>query len=258
MGGGDAFYKQFKKVVNLNNTIHCKNQKFIKSQINNFFAFSLIELSIVLIIIGLLVAGVTGGQSLIESAKQRSFITELRNWDVAVNTFYAAKGRLPSDVNNDDRIGQYAGDNYNGYFPAPYNGTTYKIPNYYTAPFVDLYLNGIIDFQPEYANDNQIDGLPTSNALQNNSYYYFVDLYNYSTEYYIKNLMDNVLFLNFDQAKKQYRSNFVQKIDNKLDDNSPSSGKFRSKFTGTTQYYDDYITIPENITCRHMLYDITK
>ncbi len=66
---GLAFYKQFNKVVNLNNTFNYTNQNFIKSQINNLFAFSLIELSIVLIIIGLLVAGITGGAILIESAK---------------------------------------------------------------------------------------------------------------------------------------------------------------------------------------------
>ena len=97
-------------------------KKYLK--FTNLLAFSLIELSIVLIIIGLLVAGVIGGQSLIQTAKQRAFINELRNWDVAVNTFYSTKGKLPSDVNNDGRIGQYADDNYNGYFPAPYNSST--------------------------------------------------------------------------------------------------------------------------------------
>ena len=227
-GGGGAFYKQFKKVVNLNNTIHCKNQKFIKSQINNILAFSLIELSIVLIIIGLLVAGVTGGQSLIESAKQRSFITELRNWDVAVNTFYAAKGRLPGDTNNDGKFGQYVDDNYNGYFPAPYDGTKYSIPNYFTAPFVDLYLNEIIDFKPEYTSGSQYEGLPTSNALKSKSIYYFVSLanrINYFT--YLKNIKDNILLLSFGYSNARYNTSFASGVDNKIDDNNPHGGKFR-------------------------------
>ena len=41
--------------------------------------FSLIELSIVLIIMGLLIAGVTGGASLVKSAKLRAAVTELMN-----------------------------------------------------------------------------------------------------------------------------------------------------------------------------------
>ena len=50
-------------------------------------AFSLIELSIVLMIIGLLVAGITGGKSLIESAKIKRFSSELFGWKQAVNIF---------------------------------------------------------------------------------------------------------------------------------------------------------------------------
>ena len=57
--------------------------------------FSLIELSIVLIIMGLLIAGVTGGASLIKSAKLRSVVTEFTNYRTAFNTYYAQFGKVP-------------------------------------------------------------------------------------------------------------------------------------------------------------------
>ena len=57
--------------------------------------FSLIELSIVLIIIGLLVAGITGGASLIKSAELRSTMSEVRNYQTAINAYYTANGSLP-------------------------------------------------------------------------------------------------------------------------------------------------------------------
>ena len=56
--------------------------------------FSLIELSIVLIILGLLVAGVTGGASLIKSAQIRSIVTELNNYRNGYNAYYAQEGEL--------------------------------------------------------------------------------------------------------------------------------------------------------------------
>ncbi len=63
-------------------------------------AFSLIELSIVLIIIGLLVAGVTGGASLIKNAELRSLMTEARGYQVAVNAFKERFQALPGDFNS--------------------------------------------------------------------------------------------------------------------------------------------------------------
>mgnify|MGYP000154934211 CR=1 FL=1 len=60
-------------------------------------AFSLIELSIVLIIIGLLIAGITGGASLIKSSELRSVMGEARGYAVAVNAFYNQNGALPGD-----------------------------------------------------------------------------------------------------------------------------------------------------------------
>ena len=63
--------------------------------------FSLIELSIVLIIMGLLIAGVTGGASLVKSAKLRAAVTELMNYRAAFNTYYAQFGKVPGACNDD-------------------------------------------------------------------------------------------------------------------------------------------------------------
>ena len=63
-------------------------------------AFSLIELSIVLIIIGLLVAGVTGGASLIKNAELRGIAAEARGYQTAVNSFFAKYSGLPGDLPN--------------------------------------------------------------------------------------------------------------------------------------------------------------
>jgi len=60
-------------------------------------AFSLIELSIVLIIIGLLIAGVTGGASLIKNAELRNVINEARGYQTVVNSFYSRFNALPGD-----------------------------------------------------------------------------------------------------------------------------------------------------------------
>jgi len=60
-------------------------------------AFSLIELSIVLIIIGLLIAGVTGGASLIKSSQLRSVMGEARGYAVAVNAFNSQFNGIPGD-----------------------------------------------------------------------------------------------------------------------------------------------------------------
>jgi prepilin-type N-terminal cleavage/methylation domain-containing protein len=76
-------------------------------------AFSLIELSIVLIIIGLLIAGVTGGASLIKSSELRAAISEARGWSTAVNGFYNQFNAFPGDYNNALGSATYATGNAN-------------------------------------------------------------------------------------------------------------------------------------------------
>jgi prepilin-type N-terminal cleavage/methylation domain-containing protein len=60
--------------------------------------FTLVELSIVLVIIGLIISSVLVGQDLIRGAEIRSTITQYENFNSAVGTFKGKYGGLPGDV----------------------------------------------------------------------------------------------------------------------------------------------------------------
>lgn len=84
--------------------------------------FTLVELAIVLVIIGLLVGGVLVGQDLIRAAEINSTATQLTKYDTAANTFRTRFNGYPGDLRNPDRyplafagangaIGRANGDN---------------------------------------------------------------------------------------------------------------------------------------------------
>lgn len=81
--------------------IHCKRNE----------GFSLVELSIVLVILGLLVGGVLGGQSLINAAELRSIGVEFQQWQTATNTFKEKYNAVPGDMNI---ATQYWADTWDG------------------------------------------------------------------------------------------------------------------------------------------------
>jgi prepilin-type N-terminal cleavage/methylation domain-containing protein len=62
--------------------------------------FSLIELAIVLVILGLLVGGIMTGQSLIRAAELRSVTTESNRYFAAIQTFRDKYFALPGDMTN--------------------------------------------------------------------------------------------------------------------------------------------------------------
>ena len=59
--------------------------------------FSLIEMSIVLLIIGLIVGGILKGQDLLESARLKSIISQINEFRLAANVFYDKYDALPGD-----------------------------------------------------------------------------------------------------------------------------------------------------------------
>jgi prepilin-type N-terminal cleavage/methylation domain-containing protein len=71
------------------------NRKLSKKQ-----GFTLVELSIVIIIIGFLIAGVAAGTSLIKQAALNSVTSDLTNFRTAVNSFKARYNALPGDMQN--------------------------------------------------------------------------------------------------------------------------------------------------------------
>jgi prepilin-type N-terminal cleavage/methylation domain-containing protein len=69
------------------------------NRVNKPSAFTLIELSIVLVIIGLIVGGILVGRDLINTAAARAQITQIEKLNTAVNTFRGKYGALPGDMN---------------------------------------------------------------------------------------------------------------------------------------------------------------
>jgi len=63
-------------------------------------AFSLLELSIVLVIIGLIAGGIVAGAAMIRAAELRAIITEVDQYKIATNTFRDKYLGLPGDLRN--------------------------------------------------------------------------------------------------------------------------------------------------------------
>jgi prepilin-type N-terminal cleavage/methylation domain-containing protein len=62
--------------------------------------FTLIELSIVLVIIGLIVGGILTGQDLIKAAEQRATLAQVEKYNTAVNTFRNKFTGVPGDLSS--------------------------------------------------------------------------------------------------------------------------------------------------------------
>ena len=80
--------------------------------INKKLGFTLIELSIVLVIIGLIVGGVLSGRELIKAAQLRSDLRVIEQFDLAASTFKGKYNCIPGDCPNITRFfdGTIAGD----------------------------------------------------------------------------------------------------------------------------------------------------
>ena len=81
---------------------------------NLIIGFSLVELSVVLVILGLLTGGILAGQELIDAARLRSQTKQLQDFKVAINTFEMKYFSYPGDMSNAESFWPTATSNGNG------------------------------------------------------------------------------------------------------------------------------------------------
>lgn len=86
--------------------------------------FTLVELSIVLVVIGLIVSSVLVGQTLVRSGELRASITQLEGFNAAVATFRGKYNGLPGDVAGATSFGFTGDGDNNAVFRVSSNGTT--------------------------------------------------------------------------------------------------------------------------------------
>ena len=74
------------------------------NSVQNQKGFTLVEIAIVLVIIGLLLGGVLKGQELITNSKIKAVTGDLEGVSAAYYAYQDRTGRLPGDANNDGKI----------------------------------------------------------------------------------------------------------------------------------------------------------
>jgi prepilin-type N-terminal cleavage/methylation domain-containing protein len=76
--------------------------------------FTLIELAIVLVIIGIILGAVLKGQDLIRNARAKKLIVQTTKWEAFTWSFMDQKGRFPGDEKNNGIIGDQSGETGSG------------------------------------------------------------------------------------------------------------------------------------------------
>jgi prepilin-type N-terminal cleavage/methylation domain-containing protein len=143
--------------------------------------FTLIELSIVLVIIGLIVGGTLVGRDLINSAAVRAQISQIEKYNQAVATFKGKYGQRPGDITDPDASnfgfiarGQFPGEGDGNGLIEGVDGNTSaahyclkegagEIPVFW----VDLSKAGLIDGSFKTANETSMGGADLTGTLIN-------------------------------------------------------------------------------------------
>lgn len=151
--------------------------------------FSLVELSIIMVILGLLVMGILGGSALIRQAELRTIIAEVDTHISRAKIFYQKYGYYPGDMPNASQFWQDGGNCPPGNAPVGCNGdgdqhlsdnlenTSAELAEKYRA-WQHLALAGMIDGSftgiPVSGSNNGGDSSNSPSSVRQGGLYYFV------------------------------------------------------------------------------------
>lgn len=226
-----SYEKHFKVTTLINFCLLIGSVIFIRYYFEEF-AFTLVELAIVLIIIGFIIAGIAAGTSLVESSRLNGFIAEMRNYQTAALTFRERYNAVPGDFArahqtfgsiggciNDDVNNNSSGCNGNG------NGILGHNPNWREGPraWQHLAAAGMIGGTYNGTSDSpKIQSLGTRNS----DWIFFSDG---STVYNVPPQTFNIINAQGRNGNTPFiSSSNAYAIDNKIDDGKPAKGFMRA------------------------------
>lgn len=229
--------------------------------------FSLVELSIVLVILGLLTGGILSGQSLIRAAELRAVSGEYTRWVTATQTFRDKYFSIPGDMANavkfwgaaDGSTGMTAACfstqgtgtqtcNGNGNGRINYGELNYSMENYRywqhlaNAGLIEGTFSGVAANDPIPNNSTRYSLIGTNiprSKLSNGGYYvHYAGTVTDPTSTYWVGTYDHLLVFGGQEANDITEANILKpeeswNIDVKLDDGRPAFGKVRLPRVGT-------------------------
>tara|TARA_B100001123_G_scaffold245958_2_gene274880 strand:+ start:1175 stop:1945 length:771 start_codon:yes stop_codon:yes gene_type:complete len=214
--------------------------------------FSLVELSIVLVVLGLVVGGVMVGQNLIRASELRGVVTQLQQYTIAVEKFRETYNGLPGDLYNATKFWGTAavcpGTQANPKTDArTCNGDGDRAIEFGAAQERYLFWQqlsnaGLIEgkytgVRASSAGDNTVEaGVNTPQLSLNNAGVAVVDAASLDpVGYYSQNLMRHVLHIHGGELSTVGTSTNVftpeesYYFDDKMDDGKPGTGKITSR-----------------------------